>query len=115
MLANEKIPAMGVLTSLAILGALNLLVVLPFLLLTGLLGVWWRPVIALLISTQIGIAVEVFLGAKPWRAADPGGFGREFLALLLNPIAALRSGDVLLTGLSKLADTNPAELAQDTG
>lgn len=112
-LVSEKLPDMGLLTAFAVLGALNLLIVLPFLLLSGFLGPWWRVVIALLVFTQIGTAMEVFLDAGPWRAADPRGFRREFVALLLNPVAALRSGDILLAGLTRTLDADGGESAEE--
>ncbi|MGA9069040.1 MAG: hypothetical protein WB424_02225, partial [Terracidiphilus sp.] len=77
---------------------------LPLLLHFGYLGAWWRSIIGLTISVQFIIAVEIFELAKPWRAADPADFWREYMVLLLNPIASLRSGDILLKGLSKIAE-----------
>lgn len=106
-LIREKLSDMYLLTFFSVLGALNLLIILPFLLLSGFLGAWWQSVIALGISTQICIAAEVFEQAKPWRVADPVGFWREYIALLLNPIAAIRSGDILLKELSKIDDGGP--------
>jgi hypothetical protein len=99
-LISERLPKLGLLTGFSVLGALNLLVFLPALLLTGSLGAWWQLIVALLIATQFGIAAEVFEGAKAWRVADRASFWREFAALILNPIAALRGGDMLLSGLS---------------
>ncbi len=105
-LIPDKLPGMGLLTSFSVLGALNLLVVLPLLLHFGYLEAWWRPIIGFVISIQLVIAVEVFELARHWRKVDPAGFWREYVALLLNPIAALRSGDILLKGLSKIADSD---------
>ena len=111
-LIREKLPGVGLLTSLSILGALNLLIILPILLLTGFLGGWWQLVTALALFTQIGIAIEAFELAKPWRSADPASFWREYVALLLNPIAALRSGDILLKGLSTIAGGDSPQAAE---
>lgn len=102
---REKLPKMSLLTFFTALGALNLLIILPILLLTGFLGVWWQLVTALTIFIQIGILDEAFELAKPWRSADPASFWREYIALLINPIAALRSGDILLKGLSIIANS----------
>lgn len=108
----NQLPNMRLLTFFSALGAMNLLIMLPALLLTGFLGAWWQLVIALGIFVQTGIAAEVFEQARPWRSAEPAEFWREYIALLLNPIAAIRSGDVLLKGLVKIADGTPPRQAE---
>jgi len=108
----EKLPDLRLLTFFSALGAFNLLMILPASLLTGFLGALWKLVVALGLSVQIGIAAEVFEQARPWRAAEPAEFWREYIALLLNPIAAIRSGDVLLKGLVKVAEGGPPRKAE---
>lgn len=108
-LAPETQDQMGLLTFFSTLSAANLLVVLPLLLFTGRLGAWWRWILEFAIFAQIGIAVEVFWHAKPWRSADNAGFWRNYIPLLLNPLGALRSGDILLKGLSQIPSGEPQQ------
>jgi hypothetical protein len=92
---DKQFPRWKFLLDLSILAALNLLVLLPGLLIDGSLAVLW-PAPALLLFTHAAIAIEVFAQSKKWRAADKAGFWREYFSMLLNPVAALRCGDLLL-------------------
>jgi hypothetical protein len=68
----------------------------------GMLERWWRIPALLLILSHFGIASELFVQAQRWRAIDRGDFWREYIALLLNPVAALRAGDLLSRRLFEL-------------
>jgi hypothetical protein len=98
-LVNACVPAAKVLTMLAGLSAINLLLFLPILLLTGFLAVWWPVSVCILLLTQFGLTFKVFEQGTEWRQEHPIDFWQHFLSLLLNPLAALRSGDVLLRGM----------------
>jgi hypothetical protein len=93
------VPESRAITALSRLSAVNLLLFLPVLLLTGYLGAWWRLTVCVLLFTQVGLAFEVFEQGTAWRHEHPTDFWQQFLSLLLNPLAALRSGDVLLRGM----------------
>lgn len=99
---EESMPDRRYLTAISILAGLNLLVVFPWLLMSGLLGMYFRAPVALLMTTHLLIAFEVYAQAGLWRTHNKGEFLREFVSLLLNPLAALRSGDVLCQALFDL-------------
>jgi hypothetical protein len=99
---QKSMPNRGLLTALAAIAGVNLLVLLPAALATGLLGLLWTGLALTVLATHLGIAVEFYLQARWWRAADSGQFWREYVPLLLNPLAALRAGDVLCRALFDL-------------
>lgn len=99
---DKLMPDRAALTAVTILSGVNLLVLLPALLITGHLEAYWEFPFVLLLVAQILILTEVYLQAERWRTKDTWNFWREFIPLLLNPIAALRSGDVLCKGLFDL-------------
>jgi hypothetical protein len=98
---KENFPGIGSLTLLCTIGSMNLLVMFPAILITGFFPIPWRIPLAIAASVQIAICIEVFLQGVHWRQIDRNGFWRQYLPLLLNPIAALRSGDVLLKAASE--------------
>jgi len=89
----------GMLTTLSFCGAINMLVLLPVLLLTGYLPAFWLIPASIALFTQLGQSFELYREGAFWRRERPGDFWPQFISLLLNPLAALRSGDVLLRGL----------------
>jgi hypothetical protein len=89
----------AILILLSVMDAVNLLIFLPALLLTGYLPALWRIPAAITLFTQLGVAFELFTQGTTWRRERPGDFWPQFVSLLLNPLAALRSGDVLLRGM----------------
>ena len=98
-LLRRYLSDVGVLTMLSTVGAANLLIFLPVLLLTGYLPALWRITACITLFTQIGMACELLKQGTAWRRGRPGDFWPQFIALLFNPLAALRSGDALLRGL----------------
>jgi hypothetical protein len=92
-------PDTRVLTVISWIGAINLLIFLPALLMTGYLAAWWRMPLSLALCTQVCTAFEVYEQSAGWRRARGSDFWQQLTSLLLNPLAALRSGDVLLKGL----------------
>ena len=86
------------LASFSWLSAINLLVFLPVLLFTGNLSALWRIPFSIALFMQISIAVEFFEQGKAWRRTFSADFWQQFVPILVNPLAALRSNDVLLRG-----------------
>ncbi len=76
------------------LAALNLLILVPLLLLKGWFEFTWKIPAATLLATHTCILLEVFLGMRKPRRSAPGAFWPEFVALLLNPVGALRACDL---------------------
>ncbi|HZB87517.1 MAG TPA: hypothetical protein VE291_02565 [Terracidiphilus sp.] len=101
-MAVRSAPDTRLITTISILGAANLLVFLPALLLSGFLGPWWRVVLSIALFTQMSLACEFFGVMATWRRKAPSAFWREFIPLLLNPVAAIRSGDFILNMLCTL-------------
>jgi hypothetical protein len=100
------------LTVLAVLEAFNLLVLLPAILSLGLFPSRWLPFTVIVLVIHIAIACETYIQAKPWRMALPKEFWREYLAILLNPLAAVRCGDLLsryLFGIPSSTGPEPAK------
>jgi hypothetical protein len=93
-------PDAAILTVLSVVNAVNLLVFLPALLLTGYLPALWRIPAGITLFTQLAVASELFTQGTAWRKERPGDFWPQFVSLFLNPLAALRSGDVLLRGMA---------------
>lgn len=91
-------PDTTVITALAYVGAFNMLVFVPALLITGYLSTLWRVPLTLLLWTQLSLGWAVVAKGRAWRRASSGDFWRQFVSIHLNPLAALRSGDVLLQG-----------------
>ena len=87
------------LTVISWIGAINLLVFMPVLLMTGYLAAWWRVPFSIALCTQVCMAFEIYWQGTEWRRGRAGDFWQKLISLLLNPLAALRSGDVLLNGL----------------
>jgi hypothetical protein len=101
-LISEVVLEARVLTAFSIVGAANLLLILPALLLSGLLGAWWRIVLWIVLTTQVCLGIEFFERGKAWRQARPMEFWQAFIPTLLNPISALRSGDMVLNALCRV-------------
>jgi hypothetical protein len=97
-LIRRSMPDAVVLASFAWLGAINLLVFLPVLLITGSLSALWRIPLSVALFIQICIAVEFFEQGKAWRRTCSADFWQQFVSIMVNPLAALRSNDVLLRG-----------------
>ena len=95
-LLRRQLEDIGIITFFSWLGALNLLLLLPALLAANVFERWWHIPTILAAAVHAAIGIEVFFQAAPWRRAYPGNFWEQFVPLLLNPIAALRSGDILL-------------------
>jgi hypothetical protein len=100
-LLRRELPNIDSLTLVSIIGCLNLLVVFPAVLITGLFPVPFLIPAIIAGSVHVTLAVDVFIQGAKWRRADRAGFWRQYLPLLLNPIAALRSGDVMLKAASE--------------
>jgi hypothetical protein len=92
---RRAMPRGKALAWIATLAALNQLLLLPVLLLLGVFQRFWPLTVSLLVATHATLMVETYQQAEPWRRCDRGGFLREYVALLLNPVAALRAADVL--------------------
>jgi hypothetical protein len=92
-------PDTKIITLLTSIGAANLLGFLPILLVSGYFGAWWRIPLCLALSIQFCLAFEIYEQGAPWRAVRRGDFWQHFISIALNPLAALRSGDMLLKGL----------------
>jgi hypothetical protein len=78
----------------AYLAAINLLLVIPSLLALGWFGYLWRAPVALLAVTHVCLVTDVFFLSRRVRRTQPSHFWPEFIALLLNPAAALRAADL---------------------
>ena len=65
---------------------------------TGNLSALWRIPFSIALFMQISIAVEFFEQGKAWRRTFSADFWQQFVPILVNPLAALRSNDVLLRG-----------------
>jgi hypothetical protein len=96
---QDAMPHWQILAALCAMGAMNLLVLLPAIVVLGLLERGWVVPCVNMLVIHFGIVYEVYRQGGKWRSADSGGFWREYIALLLNPIAALRSGDLLCRSL----------------
>ena len=92
---KKQLKGTGVLTAVAYIAAVNLLVLVPALLLKGWFEFLWKIPVALLVWTHVLLVSEVVFRAKEWRRAEPGKFWPEFVAIALNPVGALRAGDLL--------------------
>jgi hypothetical protein len=96
---EKLMPNGNLLTAVSLIAGFNLLILLPALALTGfLVGLWQIPV-GILIATQTILVIEFYSQSKLWRIRDSNGFWREFLSMVLNPIAAVRCSDVLCRAL----------------
>ncbi|HKF47123.1 MAG TPA: hypothetical protein VKB38_07170 [Terracidiphilus sp.] len=82
-----------ILTALAILAAANLLIIIPVLLFMQWFEGAWAP-IGVLAACHVAIAAEVFRLSGDWRAEKDSNFWQHYIALVLNPAAALRAGDL---------------------
>jgi len=102
---EESLPHRRMLTALLTLSAFNLLILLPTVIALNILQTSWRLVATLILITHITVAVEFIAQSTHWRRTDPKSFWREFLAILLNPINALRSADTLCSHLFHLSLT----------
>jgi len=111
-LLETKLPEVGILTAISIFNALNLLVLLPLFLRIGFIPVWWEIWAGSATFAHVALGVEFFLQGRDWRRSNSGEFWREFLSILLNPVAALRCGDVLLRGISKIEFSNTEKTAE---
>lgn len=100
--AIENIPDTRLLTALSIFGAANLFIFLPALLLSGSLPAWWPLPLWIAISAHVGLGCELFDLGTGWRRTAPQDFWREYASILLNPVAALRSGDIVLSAYCRL-------------
>jgi hypothetical protein len=82
------------LVAISYIAAVNLLVLVPALLLKGWFEFAWKVPAASLLATHACILLEVLFGMRKWRRQAPGAFWPEFIALLLNPVGALRASDL---------------------
>ena len=98
-IADEYTQKASTLTVFSTLGAINLLGFLPLILLLGYLPTWWRSTLAIAAGTQLVLTCELYRQGGAWRRQQPGDFWTQFVSISLNPLAALRSGDVLLRGM----------------
>ncbi len=105
---NRSMPRHA-LVVVAIAAAINLLVLIPALLLAGLFGRYWLVPTVLAALLHGLLAILVYRQSAPWRQADCGAFWREYIALMLNPLAALRAGDMLGNGLYGAAGGKPRQ------
>jgi len=110
---EKSMPDRRYLTAISILAGLNLLVVFPWLLISGLLGIYFRAPVTLLTVMHLLIGFEVYAQGRVWRTQKQGEFWREFISLLLNPVAALRSGDVLCQALFDLKSRDGSRQASE--
>lgn len=85
---------LGVLLAVSWFAAINLLILVPALLLKGWFEFVWKIPASALAVTHVWILLEVFFRTRRWRRRAPGEFWPEFIALLLNPVGALRAGDM---------------------
>ena len=111
-----KLPEVEILTAISIFNALNLLLILPLFLVIGFIPVWWEIWAGFALLGHIALNVGFFLQGRDWRRSDAGSFWRELLSILLNPLAALRCGDVLLREIAKVdlsSDQKAAEPSAD--
>jgi hypothetical protein len=76
-------------------GAMLFLLLLPLLAEFGWLPIVWVYLLAALLSIHVLIVTEFLRKGCAWRAEDPASFWRSFTSLCINPLAALRTGDVL--------------------
>jgi hypothetical protein len=82
------------LVAVSYVAAANLLLLVPALLLNGWFEFAWKVPVTTLAATHAFILIEVFFGMGPRRRRSPGSFWPEFIALLLNPVGALRAADL---------------------
>jgi hypothetical protein len=100
-LLRREFPTIHSLTILSVIGSLNLLGMFPAFLIMGFFPIPWSVPVTIAASVQIALGVVVFIQCGKWRRVDPVGFWRQYIPLLLNPMAALRSGDVMLKSASE--------------
>jgi hypothetical protein len=106
-LAAIYTPAVGLLTGLSMAGATNLLIFLPLLLLSGYLPLWWPTVASVTVLLQLALGYEFYRLSTDWRREEPSSFWPQFVSNMLNPLAALRSGDTLLSGTFSARNQTP--------
>jgi len=96
---ERSLPERHFMTAFSALSALNLLVSLPATLALGLIASRWKFLSILILVTHATLCFELYSQAKRWRQMDRQGFWRNFGAIVLNPISAIRSNDVLCNSL----------------
>lgn len=84
-------------------GGLLFLVMLPAVVELGWLSMSWKPLLATVASFHTLIMIEFIRKGSSWRAEEPGLFWNSFASLCLNPLAALRAGDVLSENIFRLS------------
>jgi len=96
---SQRAPDSVIISVLTFLGAVNLLIIVPASLVSGYFEVLWRGSASIALFVQVFLAIEIYEQCAVWRVYRRGDFWQQFVSLTLNPLAALRSGDVLLKGL----------------
>lgn len=76
-----------------------LLLWLPWIILSGKLAGIWMSQAVCLACLHILVASEFYAACGSWRAQERTSFWRAFLIIALNPLAGVRSGDVLSSGI----------------
>ena len=92
---RKFLPRQDLFTALSITAALNLLVFVPALLVLGVFESFWIIPCSVMLVMHLSLITQFYSKSKLWRASCSSKFWQEFIALTLNPVAALRCGDVL--------------------
>jgi hypothetical protein len=95
-------PSSKLFTSCCVCGAFQSLVVLPLLLQSGWFSVFWKPLIILIGLTHTAILAGFLRNGFEWMVKEPRSFWRAFLGVFLNPISALRAGDLLSENIPRV-------------
>jgi hypothetical protein len=86
-------------------GAVLFLVVLPVLAASGWLPSSWIYLVSAALSVHVLIVLEFFDRGRFWRTTEPRSFWKSFASLCLNPLAAVRAGDVLFENTYRIRVT----------
>ncbi len=83
-------------------GGVLFLVALPLIVQSGWLSFLWKPLLLMIGIMHTAIVAEFVRNSSEWRIIEPRTFWRTLVAVSLNPISALRAGDVLSENIPRL-------------
>lgn len=84
--------------SLAVVAGISgiyLLLFLPVFIYLGLLPLLWKPLSVIMLSLHSLVVIEFIACTRMWRRRDSATFISALISVCLNPVAAIRSADVV--------------------